>query len=65
VAKLAKKMLATSVNLMLKLIMDCMTTFYHNLVKLSSFGPEDKWLLTTTQVVQGIFAYMSNARSEL
>jgi hypothetical protein len=65
VAKLAKEILATSVKLMLELLMDCMTTFYHNLVKLSRFGPQDKWLFTT-QVVQGIFVYtMSNARSEL
>jgi hypothetical protein len=63
VAELAREMLAASVKL-LKLLMDYITTIYRNLVELSGFLPQDAWSLTT-QVVRGIFIYMSNARSEI
>jgi hypothetical protein len=63
VAKLAREMLAASVKL-LKLIMDYITTIYRNLVELSGFLPQDAKSLTT-QVVRGIFIYMSNTRSKI
>jgi hypothetical protein len=59
VAELAEEVLAASAKL-LKLLMDYMTTVYHNLVELSGFLPQDAWSLTT-QAVCGIFIYMSNA----
>ena len=62
-AELAKEMLAASVKL-LKLLMDYITTVYRKLVELSGFLPEDAWSLTT-QVVRGIFIYLSNVRSKV